>query len=269
MHQDGPGSDGFNLIVSLSDITAHTRIYTRYNGDDYDIETCDGGFGSATYFSMDTHHAAPHVPGRVVMAVRWKFDGVIPDELERAAAFDANTWVDPGPSPEPTHACIQNFLSQTDIAAIKASGIRSEGAMLVLRRAVETFCDYMWKRRADGRRSTACVDREIVTGQPFEHQSSPTTIGSFRVISVSLSDENGKHHQAYKFDQFGSKKTESDSCFGGFGSAIMIPYNVSVSNPTGPDRVFFQCRVIYTNGGFMPKPRFTTEEKALAESYEA
>jgi hypothetical protein len=265
MHQDNPGSDGFNIIVSLSDPTAHTKIYTRSHGDNnYDVVTCDGGVGSATYFSMDTFHAAPHVPGRVVMTARWKFDGVIPDELEHAAAFNANTWVDPGPSDEPTHACIQNFLSQSDIEAIKSSGIRSESALRVLLQSTKAFCNYMWNKRPDGLDSTDISEPKIVTGRPLDNQSKIKRSCSFRTISVSLSDEKGKHHQTYKFDHFGSEKTEAESCFGGFGSAIMIPQNVSVRDTNGADSFLFECQVQHLD---LCNPRFTLEEKALAEAY--
>ena len=112
--------------------------------------------------------------------------------------------------------------------------------------------------------STVLGDSRIVTGQPFDDPSKPTTSVGFRYISVSLSDENGKHHQTYKFDHFGSKKTEDDTCFGGFGSAILIPDEVIVSKPAGPDRFFFKCRVFYLGSDY---PRFTLEEKTLAESY--
>jgi hypothetical protein len=269
MHTDGPGFEGFNIIVALSDPVAHTRIYTHnYGNDDYEIEQCDGGVGSATYFSMDTLHAAPHTAGRVVMTARWKFipdELDIPDELERAAAFNANEWVDPGPSTEPTHACIQNFLSQTEIDAIKTSGIHSNDALRILRQAADAFCDHMWGKMPDGRERTFVDTAEIRKGTetPSEARSRIRTAISFRAVSVSLTDATDKHHQTYKLDQFGSEKTEDESCLGGFGTAIMIPEYVSVRKVTDAESVFFEFRVLYLGD----KKRFTLEEKNMAEAY--
>jgi hypothetical protein len=268
MHTDGPGSDGFNIIVALSEPVAHTKIYTHnYGNDDYEIKTCDGGVGSATYFSMDTLHAAPHTAGRVVMTARWKFNEVIPDELERAAAFNANEWVDPGPSTEPTHACIQNFLSQTEIDAIKTSGIHSNDALRILRQAADAFCDHMWGKMPDGRERTFVDTAEIRKGTetPLEARSRIRTALSFRAVSVSLTDATDKHHQTYKLDQFGSEKTEDESCLGGFGTAIMIPEYVSVRNITDAESLFFEFRVLYL--GDKVNRRFTLEEKNMAEAY--
>jgi hypothetical protein len=199
------------------------------------------------------------------MAARWTFNGYIPDELDRAAAFDANTWEDPGPSTEPTHACIQKFLSQKDIDAIKSSGIHSEGALRVLRRATQDFCDHMWEKRADGRRSTALMVSKIITASPMAAQSSRELFaGRFRFISVSLSDADARHHKTYKFDHFGSENTEDESCFGGFGSAIMIPDHVRGHKTTGTDQVFFESAILH----FGEAPKFTLEEKDKAEAYE-